>query len=415
MPGVSGNPSIRELGFFRICRINSKSLTGPCVRQGRAEKQKLDLNGKGFRYDASMFRTARTGTALAFAMLMPNVAFAQNSVPSPPADDTTQITAPGAPNVFLMPTEPAAILAVGSKVNGLNGHEVSPWHIKATYQVFDTKGKLSNTGSYEEFWLSDKSYKRTYTSPTFTQTEYATEQGLYRSGSQDWPGRQETEVRMYLTAPISAMSGLHDVQLKKENLSVGTARLQCVTLKSSQVYPVESAYCFEQDRPMLRLALSPDGSSQRLYNGVVEFQKRFIAKDVRVTYRNNPVLIIHVDEIGGLPASSPPEFTPSPDAKGPLTGKIVVPEETMSTFVLVQVLPIYPVSAKQSHIEGTVTLRITVGKDGVVSGADAISGPDELRKSAVDSVRRWVYQPFVVLGDSTEVETNVRIIFQMGD
>ena len=52
---------------------------------------------------------------------------------------------------------------------------MSPWHVKATYQEFDSKGKLSGSGSYEEFRVSDKSYKRTYTSPTFTQTDYATE------------------------------------------------------------------------------------------------------------------------------------------------------------------------------------------------------------------------------------------------
>jgi hypothetical protein len=76
------------------------------------------------------------------------------------------------------------------------------------------------------------------------------------------------------------------------------------------------------------------------------------------------------------------------DAAGPLTGKIAVPEETMTSFLLVQVPPVYPVSAKQMHVEGTVILHIIVGKDGVVTSANAISGPDELRTTAVDAVRR---------------------------
>jgi TonB family protein len=314
-----------------------------------------------------------------------------------------------------MPTDPAAIVALGSKTNGLSGHEISPWHIKATYQKFDRNGKLSSSGSYEEFWFSDKSYKRTYTSPTFTQTEYGTERGLYRSGSQDWPGRQETQVRMYLTSPIPATLGLRDLQLKDESLSVGSTHLQCVTLKSTGVFPASSAYCFEPDRPMLRLALSPDGLSQNVYNGVVEFQGHFIARDISVTYRNKPLLAIHVDEIGGLSESARTEITPSLDAAGPLAGQIVVPEETMSSLLLAQVLPVYPVSAKEAHVEGTVILHIRVGKDGSVTSADAISGPNGLRTTAVDAVRKWMYRPFVFLGEPAEVDTNVKVIFTLGN
>lgn len=222
-------------------------------------------------------------------------------------------------------------------------------------------------------------------------------------------------MRMYLTAPIPVTLGLHDLQLKKESLSVGTAHLQCVALKSAEAFLTSSAYCFEQDRPLLRLALSPDGLSQNLYNGVVEFQGHFIARDISGTYRNKPILTIHVDEIGGLSVSGPTEFTPPPDATGPLAGKLVVPEETMSSFLLARALPVYPVSAKQMHVEGTVILHITVGKDGVVTSANAISGPNGLRTTAVDSVRKWMYRPFMFLGNPTEVETNVRIIFALGN
>jgi TonB family protein len=362
-----------------------------------------------------MLCTARAGTALVLAILLAEVAFAQNSVPTAPADNSKQIPASAAPNLSSMPTDPAALLAAGSKVNGLNGPEIAPWHIKATYQEFDAKGKLSSTGSYEEFWFSDKSYKRTYTSPTFTQTDYATERGLYRSGSQAWPGPRETAVRMYLTAPIPGKLGPRDLRLKEESDFIGKAHLQCVSLKSYEVLPSSSLYCFEQGRPMLRLAESPDGLSESLYNDVIEFRKHFIAREIRVTSRDQPVLVIHVDEIGSLSESARAEVTPSLDATGPLAGQIVLPEGTMSPFVLVRVPPVFPAPAQYMRQEGTVILHISVGKDGVVTSAAAISGPDLLRKPAVDSVRKWEFRPFLVLGDPTEVETNLRMEITQSD
>jgi TonB family protein len=396
------------------CSVSYESPSRLGVCRSQAQKTLTKSQVEGFGYDTPMLGTARTGTALVFAILLTNVASAQNSVPTPPADDVKQLTASAPASIFSMPADPAAILDVASRVNGLSGDKISPWHIKATYQKFNPSGKLLSPGIYEEFWFSDKSYKRAFTSATFAQTDYATERGIYRSGSQDWPGRSETEVRMYLTAPIPATLDLHHFQLKMESLSVGTGHLQCVTLISNKdkVYPDRSSYCFEQSRPMLRLAVSPEGLTQNLYDGVVEFQRHFVARDIRVTYRNQPVLIIHVDEIGGLSESGRAEVTPSPDATALLTGHIVVPEGTMSP--LVSAFPVYPDNAKRMHVEGAVIIRIILGKDGVVTSADAISGPDELRKAAVDAVRKWVFRPFLVLGDPTEVETSVKIIFQMG-
>jgi TonB family protein len=311
-----------------------------------------------------------------------------------------------------MPADPAAIMALGSKLNGLDGTEIPPWHIKATYQEFDSKGKLSGSGSYEEFRISDKSYKRTYASPAFTQTDYATERGLYRSGNQDWPGREETQVQIYLTAPIPLELGVPNTALKNQDLAVGATHRRCVISKLPRVFPVESAYCFEPDRPILRLAMSPDGQSQLLYNNVVLFQGHFVAQDVEVTRRNRPVLTIHIDELRSLPGAI--EFNPPADVTQPIGGKIVLPEGTTSSLLLVQVLPVYPTSAKEMHVDGTVIMHVVVGQNGAVKSAGVISGPTALRASALDAVRLWTYRPFVLLGEATEIETDVRVIFSLG-
>jgi TonB family protein len=53
----------------------------------------------------------------------------------------------------------------------------------------------------------------------------------------------------------------------------------------------------------------------------------------------------------------------------------------------------YPDEALKKQIQGSVTLRIVVDEKGRVSDAKALSGPLELRQAAVDSVKRWEFEP----------------------
>jgi TonB family protein len=55
------------------------------------------------------------------------------------------------------------------------------------------------------------------------------------------------------------------------------------------------------------------------------------------------------------------------------------------------VQPKYPVEAKMKGIEGDVVLHISVDDQGDVADAYVVSGPNELRESALQAVRQWKY------------------------
>jgi protein TonB len=67
--------------------------------------------------------------------------------------------------------------------------------------------------------------------------------------------------------------------------------------------------------------------------------------------------------------------------------------------------------ALQTRVMGTVRVRATVGKDGRVKQAAAVSGPTMLRQAAVDAVRRWIYAPAMLNGELVESETQADVIF----
>jgi TonB family protein len=76
--------------------------------------------------------------------------------------------------------------------------------------------------------------------------------------------------------------------------------------------------------------------------------------------------------------------------------------------------PVYPAMAKAAGIEGTVRLNAVIGKDGHIKELRVISGPVMLRQSSMDTVRQWVYKPYLLNGKPVEVETQIQVIYTLG-
>ena len=74
---------------------------------------------------------------------------------------------------------------------------------------------------------------------------------------------------------------------------------------------------------------------------------------------------------------------------------------------------VYPSAAKESNVQGTVQLTISIDAAGNVVGATAQSGPMILRQAAVESVRQWKYSPALVNGKSSPSQVIVRVEFKL--
>jgi TonB family protein len=77
--------------------------------------------------------------------------------------------------------------------------------------------------------------------------------------------------------------------------------------------------------------------------------------------------------------------------------------------------PIYPEEAERQGVEGTVKLRLVIGKDGAVQNVEGISGPTSLAPASVSAVRQWRYRP-TFLGDRPiEVSEEITIVFRLAN
>jgi hypothetical protein len=120
--------------------------------------------------------------ALALALMyIPVLVLGQSAAPQSAAQAAPAPVgnAPSATKVE-MPSDPAALLALAAKKNGLQNVTSAPWHLKASYEVLDDASRTTDSGTFEEFWISSSKSRSRYTSLSFNQTSIANDEGFYR-------------------------------------------------------------------------------------------------------------------------------------------------------------------------------------------------------------------------------------------
>lgn len=312
-----------------------------------------------------------------------------------------------------MPDDPAEILKDAARLNGLDQTGAVPYHIRVKYETFDEEGDPDQSGMFEEFWKGPRQYKRSYTSDKFTQRDYATAGGLYRVGSQKWPVPDLAKVRANLVTPVSDDIDLSQYRLEKSDVSFGQVRLSCIVpkLRHSDANviviggpKISNGYCFSPVAPILRY-----GSSDKIYeisfNSIVIFHDRYLAKEVQFSRLGKRRISLHVETIEDLPAQSETEFAAPPDAE------LIHGRQTLGSGASAEVISRAPMSRPKNGGRGTVHLVIVIGKDGHVIDARALDGPKELQGLAIDLARKWVFRPFLILDEPTELEMEIEMMW----
>ena len=309
-------------------------------------------------------------------------------------------------------------MTLASKSNGLTGGDIQPWHLKATFTVLDDQGNPGETGTYEEYWASQHQYKIVYMNGDYTQTEYGTEEGLKRSGAHTMPPALFRRASSELTNPILVNDQLleHWI-LDREKRERDGVKLVCLDVKGwsmpngSRTFEGPT-YCLDADRPMLKFDTSPIDSSEWVRSNFLNFQGHYVSGDLECVRLGKVLFRAHVDSIEILKTNTETDFAPPPDAV--LTPQRVNISGGVAQGILSQKAPVeYPPDAKAAGISGTVVLQIVIGKDGHVSDIQVVSGPSALQQATVDSVRKWVYMPYLLNGEAVTVNTTVNVVFTL--
>jgi TonB family protein len=87
----------------------------------------------------------------------------------------------------------------------------------------------------------------------------------------------------------------------------------------------------------------------------------------------------------------------------------------MRGVLVKKVAPVYPPLARQARIQGTVILKVSINKSGDVYDVQLVSGHPMLAPAAIEAVKQWKYQPYLLNGQPVEVDTNVQVTFKISD
>lgn len=96
------------------------------------------------------------------------------------------------------------------------------------------------------------------------------------------------------------------------------------------------------------------------------------------------------------------------------TAQTVVPAEQSTVEggrLLHMTTPLFPPAAKHANVNAVVTVEAVIGKDGKVTNAHALSGPQMLRWIAEDALRHWQYEPTLLDGQPVTRVAQVNFCF----
>jgi TonB family protein len=99
-------------------------------------------------------------------------------------------------------------------------------------------------------------------------------------------------------------------------------------------------------------------------------------------------------------------------SKSDSTTPVEVPATAMEKLLVHRVDPVYPDAARAANLSGLVTLRIIVERDGQVSQLTVLSGAKQLQGAALDAVKWWRFQPYLVSGRPMRVQTTLAVDFK---
>jgi TonB family protein len=113
-------------------------------------------------------------------------------------------------------------------------------------------------------------------------------------------------------------------------------------------------------------------------------------------------------------STCPAQNAPSAAEPSPARpSRIRISAEVAQAQLISQVAPVYPTSAKEAKISGTVTLHVVIGKAGAVQQVEFVSGPQIFLASAMDAVKQWRYKPTLLNSQPVEVDTTVVVVFDL--
>jgi TonB family protein len=317
---------------------------------------------------------------------------------------------------YATPDDPKDRLEAGWRSNGLERPGSQPWHLKAIYEVFDADGKPSDKGTFEEWWVNQTQYRLSYSGTKFSQEEYGTDHGFFHAGDPNWPDGPLRLLQPTVIRPIPSPEEINDWGKHNVERKFGDLKLSCTALSyhgGKEVSENSPAFCFDRSKIVLRYSNTSFRATQTIFDHPTVFRDGFVAREIRILVLGKASLSIHIAELENMKPEDREKLVVPANAST-VVRRVVLSSLESGSHTLKKVPPEYPVEAKAVGAQGAVVIAATISRDGHVTDVQVLGGPVALQGAAADAVRKWVFKPLLIDGEPVEVETDVNVIFTLG-
>jgi TonB family protein len=207
---------------------------------------------------------------------------------------------------------------------------------------------------------------------------------------------------------LKRVFNLTDIKLMTEALMPlrkewGKTPFQVIVLNRRKLLIQMSAISIEKNQ--FRAEVLEDGKPPRslLESKIILPEKKTTMLGFEDSGGNIYFLSFHRKD--GLPSPPLPLDPPSPpkDKKGDLK----------QPRLIHKVEPVFPEEAKKAGIEGQVVVTAVTDVFGSVAEAKAVKGPKALHEAAVNAIKQWVYEPYLLDGVPKPVKFTVVVRFNL--
>jgi len=308
---------------------------------------------------------------------------------------------------------PAGRLEAASALTALDSIDTKPWHLKLEVTVID-ETKVPNEGTIE-VWHSSAEQRIVYTFGDATSTTLQHDGKSYYSPAGRRVPFEAREILKEFIHPGPRLAEMDGTVPELRKQKFGNVAFDCVmlsqTIKGSGQVPLGLFPTYCMSNGIIRVTYNFGGRTVVL-NSIGTFLGHDVATDAKISEGKVDIATAKV--------VTQATYTPQPDEFLPATNMVQkgttarIAGGVIAGSRLSFVEPVYPQSAKMAHQSGTVVLHAIIGPDGHIHSLRPMSAtyPDFVF-AAIAAVRQWVYRPYLLNGEPTEVDTTITVNFAL--
>jgi TonB family protein len=190
---------------------------------------------------------------------------------------------------------------------------------------------------------------------------------------------------------------------------VSGARVKVTNDQTKEIQETETGPVGAFDFPHLQAG---EYNFEALLPGFIAFRNRIVIRPDQTLRQNVNLLLGNIIQRITVTASGQPNTATLLPAGTPR--RIRVGGNVQAAKLITQVRPVYPPSAQNTGVEGTVVLEGIISTDGTFQSLRVLSSIDrDLTAAALDAVRQWRYGPTLLNGEAVEVLTTINVDFKL--